>query len=158
MTGKEKKFLVLHGPNLNLLGSREPDVYGSLTLEELNQMLQQEAKKLHVVVDCFQSNCEGELINTIQAAAGCYAGLIINAAALTHYSIALRDTLAAINLPVIEVHLSNIYAREEFRQHSVIAPVVLGQISGLGKESYLLALRALTLQKKRERKQEAEER
>lgn len=143
MAAAENKFLVLHGPNLNLLGTREKEIYGSITLDELNQIIYAEANKLQVSVDCFQSNSEGDIINAIHHAPGRYRGIVINPASLTHYSIALRDALAAVDLPAIEVHLSNIYAREEFRHHSVIAPVVLGQISGLGKYSYLLALEAL---------------
>ncbi len=137
------KFLVLHGPNLNLLGTREKEIYGSITLDELNQIIYDEAKRLKVSVDCFQSNSEGDIINAIHNAPGQYRGIVINPASLTHYSVALRDALSSVDLPAIEVHLSNIYAREEFRHHSVIAPVVLGQISGLGKYSYLLALGAL---------------
>ncbi len=139
------KILVLHGPNLNLLGEREPAVYGNLTLAEINASLFNLARELGVEVVCKQSNYEGELIDQLHQASGAsgeFSAVIFNPGAFTHYSLALRDAVAAVPLPVIEVHLSNIYRREEFRQHSVIAPVAVGQISGLGKISYLLALRA----------------
>jgi 3-dehydroquinate dehydratase-2 len=136
------KILVLHGPNLNLLGKREPDVYGKLTLAEINASLSTLARELGVEVVCKQSNYEGELIDQLHQASGEFSAVIFNPGAFTHYSLALRDAVAAVPRPVIEVHLSNIYRREEFRQHSVIAPVAVGQISGLGKISYLLALRA----------------
>ncbi|MGI5875390.1 MAG: type II 3-dehydroquinate dehydratase [Dethiobacteria bacterium] len=139
----DHRVLVLHGPNLNLLGNREKEIYGHLTLDEINKLLQQEAKRLGFVLDCFQSNNEGDLIDYIHAAPKKYSGIIINPAAFTHYSIALRDALAAVKLPVVEVHLTNIYAREEFRRYSVIASVVQGQISGFGPLSYILGLRAL---------------
>jgi 3-dehydroquinate dehydratase-2 len=136
-------ILVLHGPNLNLLGQREPGIYGSLTLEEINRLLAAEAQKLEAKVTPLQSNHEGVLIDTIHRALGQHEGIIINAGAYTHTSVALRDAIAAVNLPTVEVHLSNIYRREDFRHHSYIAPVVIGQISGFGVQSYLLGLQAL---------------
>lgn len=141
----KKSILVLHGPNLNLLGTRtrEVELYGSFTLEDLNALLHKEAEKLGVRLSCYQSNSEGELMAHIHSAPVQYEGIIINPGAYTYYSIALRDALAGVNIPAVEVHLSNIYAREEFRCRSVIAPVVRGQISGFGPQSYLLALRAL---------------
>lgn len=140
-----KKILVLHGPNLNLLGTREPEIYGSLTLAEINERMASRGKRAGVAVDFFQSNHEGALVDAIQKAQGSYAFIILNAAAYTHYSIALRDAIGAIDVPVIEVHLSNIHKREEFRHHSVIAPVVMGQVAGLGLESYLAAMEAALL-------------
>ena len=136
------KILVLHGPNLNLLGSREPDVYGTVTLESVDAMLEEEAKARGVELKTVQSNSEGELVSAIQEAASWADALIINPAAYTHTSVALRDAISAVGIPAIEVHLSNIYAREEFRHHSYIAPVAVGQISGFGAESYRLALLA----------------
>lgn len=138
-----KRILVLHGPNLNLLGNREIEIYGRLSLTELNSLILEEAEKLELEPDCFQFNSEGALLDCIHSAPGKYKGIIINPGAFTHYSIALRDALAGIDLPSIEVHLSNIQSREAFRRRSVIAPVVRGQISGFGPHSYLLALRAL---------------
>lgn len=138
----EKRILVLHGPNLNMLGKREPEVYGALTLEQLNAELTAQAAKLGVAVECRQTNHEGVLVDMIQAADGAYDCIIINPAAFTHYSIAVRDALAAISTPAIEVHLSNIYRREEFRHHSVTAPVTVGQIAGFGSQGYILALYA----------------
>jgi len=135
--------LILHGPNLNLLGKREKEIYGIYTLEDLDAMIRREAEKLGITVDCHQSNHEGTLIDLIHGAEGKYEGIIFNPGAFTHYSIALRDALAAVSVPAVEVHLSNIYAREELRRRSVIAPVARGQISGLGPRSYLLALYAL---------------
>lgn len=143
------KILVLHGPNLNLLGTREPGVYGSVTLEEINRMLSSLASEIGCELEIFQSNSEGALVDKIQAAAQGFAGILINPAAYTHTSVALRDALAAVGLPTVEVHLSNIHSREEFRRHSYIAPIAMGQICGFGPDSYLLGLRALfTLIKK----------
>lgn len=136
------RVLVLHGPNLNFLGRREPDIYGSNTLEEINHRLQELARTLNVELQVFQSNSEGALIDAMQGAADWADAVVINPGAYTHYSIALRDCLASLRLPTVEVHLSNVYSREEFRSHSVIAPVVMGQISGFGLESYMLGLRA----------------
>jgi 3-dehydroquinate dehydratase-2 len=135
--------LVLHGPNLNLLGQREPGIYGSTTLGEINQLLAQEGEKLQAQVSSLQSNHEGALVDAIHAAWGQYQGILINAGAYTHTSIALRDAIAAVAIPTVEVHLSNIYRRETFRHHSYIAPVAVGQISGFGAESYRLGLQAL---------------
>lgn len=136
------KILVLHGPNLNLLGKREPSVYGTLTLEQINQRLSELAVELGVDITCRQSNHEGELIDLLHSAASSADAVVFNPGAYTHYSFALRDAVAAIGIPTIEVHLSNIHAREDFRRQSVIAPVASGQISGLGVTGYLLALRA----------------
>jgi len=135
--------LVLHGPNLNLLGKREPGVYGLITLEEINQRLKQEARLLQVEIAVLQSNHEGVLIDAIQAALNEHQGILINPGAYTHTSVAIRDAIAAVNLPTVEVHLSNIHKREEFRHHSYIAPVAIGQICGFGAESYRLGLHAL---------------
>lgn len=135
------KVLVLHGPNLNLLGSREPGIYGRTTLAEINSRLEQEGARLGLDVETLQSNHEGVLIDRLHE--GGFQGVIINPGALTHYGYSLRDAIAACAVPVVEVHLSNIYAREEFRRHSVIAPVAGGQISGLGPRGYQLALEAL---------------
>lgn len=134
------EILVLHGPNLNLLGTREPAIYGHLTLAEINHRLHERAKAAGVELTCLQSNEEGTLVTQIQEAEGRFCGIILNAAAFTHYSVALRDAIAAVSVPVIEVHLSNVQQREEFRHHSVIAPVCWGQISGFGVYSYLAAL------------------
>lgn len=136
-------ILALHGPNLNLLGQREPGIYGSLTLAEINRLLDEEAFKLQAKVFPLQSNHEGILVDTIHGALGLHQGILINAGAYTHTSVALRDAIAAVNLPTVEVHLSNIYRREDFRHHSYIAPVAIGQISGFGVQSYLLGLQAL---------------
>lgn len=137
------KILVLHGPNLNLLGTREPQVYGSFTLAEINAALANLAEELGVELAIFQSNSEGDLIDLIHAAADSSHGILINPAAYTHTSVAIRDALSAVNLPTVEVHLSNIHKREEFRTRSFIAPVSLGQISGFGPDSYMLGLRAI---------------
>ncbi len=136
------RILVIHGPNLNLLGTRERDVYGTRTLGDINAMLTDEAKKHGVTLTCVQSNSEGELVDAIQGARGNADAIIINPAAYTHTSVALRDAIAAVEIPTIEVHLSNVYAREEFRHRSHVAPVAVGQISGFGAESYRLALLA----------------
>lgn len=136
-------LLVLNGPNLNRLGLREPEIYGPGTLEDLEQGILQWGQKNQVVVQCFQSNHEGELIDRIHQADSEFEGIVINPGAFTHYSYAIRDAVASITLPVIEVHISNVYKREEFRHHSVIAPVCLGQIAGLGFKGYQFALEAL---------------
>ena len=143
MANEQKKILVLNGPNLNLLGMREPGVYGTDSYEEICRRIVERAMALGMRADCDQSNSEGGLIDRLHAAMGVYDGVILNAGAYTHYSYALRDAIAAIRLPVIEVHLSNIHAREEFRHTSVIAPVCRGQIAGFGPDSYLLALQAM---------------
>lgn len=135
--------LVLHGPNLNLLGRREPGIYGSVTLDEINYLLEQEGQKLDCKTFALQSNHEGILVDVIHDALGKRQGILINAGAYTHTSVAIRDALAAVALPTVEVHLSNIYQRESFRHHSFIAPIAVGQISGFGAESYRLGLQAL---------------
>ena len=138
------QILALHGPNLNLLGTREPDVYGRTTLAEIDRQLAVLACELGVTIETFQSNHEGALIDRIHAAARQgVAGLLINPGAYTHTSIALRDALSAVAIPSVEVHLSNIHARESFRRHSCIAPVAIAQVAGFGAASYLLALRGL---------------
>jgi 3-dehydroquinate dehydratase-2 len=137
------KILVLHGPNLNLLGVREPAVYGSLTLSEIDERLAAAGAQLGLEVHSYQSNSEGALIDALHEARGWAAGVIFNPAGYTHTSVGLRDAVAAIGLPVIEVHLSNVYAREDFRQVSLLAPVCLGKITGFGWRSYLLGLYAL---------------
>jgi 3-dehydroquinate dehydratase-2 len=138
------KVLVIHGPNLGLLGDRQPEIYGSFSLNDINQRLKEYASELNLQVDFFQSDHEGEIVSKIgNAKKSGYHYLIINPAAYTHTSVAIRDAIEAVKIPAIEVHLSNIYAREEFRQKSFIAPVVVGQVSGFGPESYLLALQAV---------------
>jgi len=134
------KILVVHGPNLNMLGSRQVAVYGDKTLDEIDSLLQKGASELGVELETFQSNHEGALVDFIQEKSPEAAGIIINPAALTHYGLSLRDALADTSLPIIEVHLSNIHSREEFRQQSVIAPIARGQISGLGWRGYIAAL------------------
>lgn len=138
------KILVLHGPNLNLLGTREPTIYGNITLNEINSSISALAHEMGLEVNIVQSNSESELIERIHSAIGSYDGILINPAAYTHTSIAIRDALSASALPVVEVHLSNIHSREEFRSRSFIAPIAVGQISGFGLDSYLLGLRAIS--------------
>lgn len=137
------KILVLHGPNLNLLGSREPAIYGAMTLEELNASLIRLGMELGVSIESRQSNVEGELVTWIQEAKQRFDGLVFNPAAYTHTSIALRDAIVGVEIPMVEVHLTNIHRRESFRRRSYLASVALGQISGFGPQSYLLGLRAL---------------
>jgi 3-dehydroquinate dehydratase-2 len=139
---KKKKILVLNGPNLNLLGQRQPEIYGTLTLGEINKKIGALAKELGVEVEIRQSNSEGELVGWIQEAPKQFGAIVINPAAYTHSSVALRDAITAAGIPTIEVHISNIYKREEFRQHSYVAGAALGQITGFGVQSYLLGLRA----------------
>jgi 3-dehydroquinate dehydratase-2 len=136
-------ILVLHGPNLNLLGLREPQIYGSTTLSDINIRLAEEAKLLQAQVVCLQSNQEGILVDAIHQSLDLHQGILINAGAYTHTSIAIRDALAGVKIPTVEVHLSNIYQRESFRHYSYIAPVAIGQISGFGARSYYLGLQAL---------------
>lgn len=133
----------MHGPNLNLLGRREPGVYGTVPLEQIDRLLVEEAEALDAKVSTLQSNHEGVLVDAIHSALGHHQGILINAGAYTHTSIAIRDAIAGVAIPTVEVHLSNIYRREEFRHHSYIAPVAIGQISGFGAESYRLGLIAL---------------
>ncbi|MDX1978595.1 MAG: type II 3-dehydroquinate dehydratase [Pseudanabaenaceae cyanobacterium bins.68] len=137
------RILVLHGPNLNMLGKREPGIYGLTSLAEINQILEVKAESLGVKLTCLQSNHEGALVDAIQAAYGNQAGILINPGGLTHTSVVLRDAIAAVNLPTVEIHLSNIHQREPFRHHSYIAGVAIGQICGFGVESYSLGLVAL---------------
>lgn len=138
-----KKILVIHGPNLNLLGQREPDIYGKTTLDEINTRLTELAKKNSVGLAAFQSNHEGEIVDKIgKASQEGFKAIVINPAAYTHTSVAIRDAVSAVKIPTIEVHLSNIYSREDFRQKSLVAPACKGQISGFGVDSYLLGLQA----------------
>jgi 3-dehydroquinate dehydratase-2 len=136
------KVLFLNGPNLNLLGTREPEVYGRLTLADIEAQVRARASELKLEVDFRQSNIEGELVNWIQEAKGDFQVIVLNAAAYTHTSVALRDVISAVGVPTIEIHLSNVHAREEFRHKSLIAPVCRGQICGFGEKSYILALEA----------------
>lgn len=137
------KILIVNGPNLNLLGTREPDVYGTLTLEKINEELALYAQSLGVEIEFYQSNIEGEIVDKIQQSRNCCQGIVINPAAYTHTSVAIRDAIAAVALPAVEVHISNIHKREEFRKHSFIAPVCIGQIAGFGLYSYKLGLKAV---------------
>ena len=144
MTNKNHpKILVIHGPNLNTLGKREPEIYGSKTLDDIDKDLKTKGEQLGAVVETFQSNHEGEIVEKIQKAMGTHKGLIINPAAFTHTSVAIRDAVLMLEIPIVEVHLSNIYKRESFRHKSMLADVVTGQISGLGVIGYLLALEAV---------------
>lgn len=138
------KILLIHGPNLNMLGRREVGVYGAETLDSINDRCCRLASELGVELEILQSNSEGEIVDAIQQSTGKAKGIVINPGAYTHYSYAIRDALAAVDIPAVEVHLSNIHAREGFRHESVVAPVAVGQISGFGGDSYLLALRAIT--------------
>jgi 3-dehydroquinate dehydratase-2 len=140
---KPPVILVLHGPNLNLLGMREPHIYGKTTLREIDLDLASRGAELGLAVESFQSNHEGALVDRVQHARGTVGGMIVNAGGLTHTSVSLRDAIAAVKLPTVEVHLSNLYAREEFRHRSLLAPVCTGQIAGLGAMGYRLALEAL---------------
>ncbi len=140
------KILVINGPNLNMLGKRDKEIYGGKTLAESDSLIKEQGEALNIEVVTFQSNSEGALIDFIQEQADSASGIIINPGALTHYGFSLRDALADTKLPIIEVHLSNIYAREEWRAQSVIAPIAKGQISGLGWRGYIAALRALVAQ------------
>ena len=140
---KTLSVLVIHGPNLNLLGEREPHIYGRVSLPKINQFIQSEAKKLGVRVKVVQSNHEGKLVDLIGKAKKQHDGILINPAAYTHTSVAVRDALSACGIPAVEVHLSNIYSREEFRRHSLTAPACIGQVSGFGEMSYLLGLQGL---------------
>ncbi len=137
------KILVLNGPNLNLLGTREPDKYGTQTLADIEAFIKDEASKLNVEIDFYQSNIEGELVNKIQEAKGCFDGIVMNPAAYTHTSVAIRDAILAVNIPTVEIHLSNIHTREEFRKTSLTAPACIGQITGFGANSYKLGLIAI---------------
>ena len=141
-----KKILVIHGPNLNMLGRREPEVYGTESLDAINSGIKLEADELGFALECFQSNLEGEIVDKIQKALDEVSLIIINPAAYTHTSVAIRDALLAVNLPVIEVHLSNIHKREEFRKKSFVADIAIGQISGFGSYGYILAIKAAAVE------------
>jgi 3-dehydroquinate dehydratase II len=140
---RQLSVLVLHGPNLNLLGLREPGIYGVSTLAQIDTKLVELGRSLNIVVECLQSNHEGVLVDTIHDARERHQGIVINAGAYTHTSVAIRDAIAAVQIPTVEVHLSNIYNREQFRHHSYLASIVVGQISGFGANSYYLGLQAL---------------
>ena len=144
-----KPIYVLSGPNLNMLGKREPEIYGSQTLEDIHNSLKEKATLRQIDVNCFQSNHEGQLVDLIQEAGEKASGLIINAGALTHTSVALADAIRAIDIPAIEVHMSNVYQREDFRHHSYLSPVVIGLICGFGSQSYELALDVLLKDEKK---------
>ena len=137
-----RKILVIHGPNLNLLGQREPDIYGKVTIDDINSGLKRMAKTKKVTLEIVQSNHEGEIVELIGKSGGKFAAILINHAAYTHTSVAIRDAISSVKVPAVEVHLSNIYAREEFRHKSLISPVAKGQICGFGKMSYILGLEA----------------
>ena len=141
--GKNLKILVIHGPNLNLLGTREPEIYGHQTLDEINAQLESQGREQGILVETVQTNHEGEIVDQIQQAADSFDGLIINPAAYTHTSVAIRDALAMLKIPVVEIHLSNIYRREPFRRKSLISDVVTAQISGFGSNGYQLALEGI---------------
>lgn len=140
-----KKVIVINGPNINMLGSREPQIYGDISIDQLETLLKSEGKRIGIQVDTYQTNHEGNIIDYIHNAENGYDCIILNAGALTHYSIAIRDAISAVKVPVIEVHLSNIFAREKFRKNSVIAPVCRGHISGFGISSYIIALNSTLL-------------
>lgn len=139
-----KKIIVINGPNLNMLGTRENEIYGNESLEDIAVKINKEAKKLKIEIDFVQSNFEGEIIETIHKAKGKYDAILINPGALTHYSYSIRDAIKSVNMPTIEIHLSNIHSREDFRNKSVIAPVCIGQISGFGCMSYILGIHVAT--------------
>lgn len=146
------RVLIIHGPNLDLLGRREPGIYGSTTLQQINSNLKELAREMNAEIKVYQSNSEGDIVSFIGDNADWADGIVINPAAYTHTSVAIRDALSAVSLPVVEVHLSNVFRREEFRHHSYISPIAVGVISGFGPESYYLALRALVnvINKKKE--------
>ncbi len=148
-SGMRRKILVIHGPNLNLLGLREPEQYGTLTLEEVNRRIESFAREKGVEVEIFQTNHEGEMVERIHGAMGIFDAIVINPAAFTHTSVALRDALLATAIPAVEVHISNIHKREPFRRRSLISDVVVGQVSGFGPDSYILGLMAAILMMER---------
>lgn len=141
---KKTRILVIHGPNLNMLGKREPEIYGASTLDEINKSLEKRAEELGIIVETFQSNHEGAIVEKIQKAYGCFNGILINPAAYTHTSVAIRDALLLFDMPLIEVHLSNIYKREEFRHKSMISDIATAQLAGFGARGYVMALEAIT--------------